>query len=568
MRNTTKYLNEELIKMRKLMDFDISENSHDVLSESNVEESILEEVDPDEDDPKKKTKGGFGFGFNKKGKQNLIQKMRGVNRGGAMGGLEVSWDKESNKKLDTTQDVLSKMNNEIGDSEGWTKLPTEVKEALAQGYFTVIEEGLDNLSDVLSKKEIKYYGLNKLKKFFKKSQRWGFRVVEDSAKAPSEIKWSYTTGSKPDMTTEELSNEFAKSLNEINLANAQSNTIASNQCNGLQAGEKNSAPKETVISKTPLSTIMVYPKTNIKTIKVGDDETKGYIVGTNIKIPPNTEVFAAGKDKISSALSDVVNGIYKKILDSTFEIKVGKKVYTNKGRDIVDAGNTLRLDLLRTISSASNTWTGDDVLDITHNNDGTQVKNFDSLDTSGNNKRNQNLSRRRNNNLMNSVISLLGEKNGIVIDDKLRKENELRITDTGGKVDEKKDDTKYKNPGQYAEFYLTIKGNVEYSVMKKAKYETKGVVGQFGISLMYEGKPPKGLEIDMGLIFGGKEKASIVKARPILTTLENIFSGAAFDKDKLSKDPMHLRGGSGKWSNRRQNQWQKKVGNKGTGRKY
>ena len=168
MKNTPKGLNEELMKMRKLMDFDISENSHDVLSESNVEESILEEVDPDEDDPKKKTKGGFGFGFNKKGKQNLIQKMRGVNRGGAMGGLEVSWDKESNIKLDTTQDVLSKMNNEIGDSEGWTKLPTEVKEALAQGYFTVIEEGLDNLSDVLSKKEIKYYGFKKLKKFFKK----------------------------------------------------------------------------------------------------------------------------------------------------------------------------------------------------------------------------------------------------------------------------------------------------------------------------------------------------------------------------------------------------------------
>ena len=80
MRNTPKGLNEELMKMRKLMDFDISENSHDVLSESNVEKSILEEVDPDEDDPKKKTKGGFGFGFNKKGKQNLIQKMRGVNQ--------------------------------------------------------------------------------------------------------------------------------------------------------------------------------------------------------------------------------------------------------------------------------------------------------------------------------------------------------------------------------------------------------------------------------------------------------------------------------------------------------
>jgi len=33
MRNTPKGLNEELNRMKKLMNFDISENSHDVLSE-------------------------------------------------------------------------------------------------------------------------------------------------------------------------------------------------------------------------------------------------------------------------------------------------------------------------------------------------------------------------------------------------------------------------------------------------------------------------------------------------------------------------------------------------------
>ena len=38
MRNTPKSLNEELMKMRKLMNFDISENSHDVLSENFVNE--------------------------------------------------------------------------------------------------------------------------------------------------------------------------------------------------------------------------------------------------------------------------------------------------------------------------------------------------------------------------------------------------------------------------------------------------------------------------------------------------------------------------------------------------
>ena len=93
-------------------------------------------------------------------------------------------------------------------------------------------------------------------------------------------------------------------------------------------------------------------------------------------------------------------------------------------------------------------------------------------------------------------------------------------------------------------------------------------MGQFGISLMYEGKPPKGLEIDMGLVFGGKEKAAIVKSRPILTTLENIFSGAAFNKDKLGKKTMALRGGNNLWSNIRQKEWQKSIGNKNTGRKY
>lgn len=562
-------LTEEIYRMRKLMNFNSEEFNENVTSEDTViEESYVKEfikgevLDLDIITEQEPEKGGFGFGFNKKGKQNIIQKMRGVKRGGAMGGFDVSWNKESNKKLDTSQDVLAKMNDEVGDDEGWQKLPTEVKEALAQGYYTTIEEGLNKLKDVLSKKEIKYYGLNKLKKFFKKSQRWGFRVVNDSGKAPSELRWSYETGSKPDMSDEELSNEFAESIKVLNLANAQSNTIASNQCNAIQAGEERYSIKETVITKTPLSTIMIYPIKDSKTQKVGEDTNKAYIVGTNIKIPPNTEVFAAGRDKISGALSDVVNGIYKKILDSSFDIKVGKKVYTNTGREIVNAGNTLRLDLLRTISSASNTWTNEDVLDITHNNDGTKVKNFDSLETSGNNKKNQNLSRKRNNNLMNAVISLLGEKQGIIIDDKLTKQNEIRVTDTGGKVDEKKDNTKYKNPGQYAAFDLTIKGNVEYNEIKKASYRTSGIVGQFGISLMYEGKPPKGLEIDMGIIFGGKEKAAIVKARPILTTLENIFSGAAFDKKKLKSNPMHLRGGGGLWQNRRQKQWQKKIGNR------
>ena len=169
---------------------------------------------------------------------------------------------------------------------------------------------------------------------------------------------------------------------------------------------------------------------------------------------------------------------------------------------------------------------------------------------------------------MNAVLSLLGEKQGIVIDDKLRKENEIRITDTGGKIDKNKVDSKYPKPGQYAEFFITIKGDVTYTEYKPNTYKTSGKLGQSGIGLFYEGKPPKGLDIDMGLVFGGKTKATIVKARPVLTWFENIFSGAAFDKDKLGKPAMNLRAGSKLWSNIRNKGWQKEIGNKNTGRKY
>jgi len=568
-------LTEEIYRMRKLMNFDSKEFNENITSEDKlIEENYInnfineQEVSVQEDNGDEPKKGGFSIGLNKKGGRNsLLSRMRGVDSRGAMGGLSVSWDKESNKQLDTSQDILTKMNQEIGDNEGWKKLPTEVKESLAEGYYTAIDEGLDKIKDFLSKKEIKYFGLNKLKKFFKKSQRWEFSIINESDKAPSELKWKINGIVKPELTQEELQKEFLNNITDINLVNSNSNTIASTQCTALQDGGKNKIPKETIITKTPLSTMMLYPITPIKSVQISEEKTEGFIVGTDITIPPNTEIFDAGKDKISGAINDVVSGIYKKILDSTFEIKVGKKTYTNTGREIIDTGNTLRLDLLRTISSASNTWTNKDVLDITHKNDGTKVNNFDSLETSGNNKRNQNLSKRRNNNLMNVVLSLLGEKQGIVIDDKLRKENEIRITDTGGKIDEDKDDSKYPKPGQYAEFFITIKGDVTYSEFKPGKWKTSGTLGQFGIGLMYKGKPPKGLDIDMGLVFGGKLKAQYLKYRPIKTFLSDLFQGN-LGKDGLGSCKHCLSKGNKIWQNRRNKQNQKKIGNWGTGRKY
>jgi hypothetical protein len=564
-------LTEEIYRMRKLMNFDSKEFNENTTSEDNlIEENYInnfineQEVSVQEDNGDEPEKGGFSIGINKKGGRNsILSKMRGVDSRGAMGGLSVSWDKESNKKLDTSQDVLSKMNEELGDSEFWGKLSNTTKESLAEGYYKSIEEGLNKLQDVLSKKEIKYYGLNKLKKFFKKSQRWKFKALSSSDLIKSELTWKIITEGTLDKTSEELNKEFSSLINGINNANSQSNTILSSECNIMTQDKKNAPLTNTTTKKTPLSTVLLYEKTPIVQKKIRSEQTKAFIVGTNISIPPNTEIFDAGKDKISGAINDVVSGIYKKILDSTFEVKVGKEVYTNTGREIVDAGNTLRLDLLRTISSASNTWTNEDVLDITHNNDGTKVKNFDSLETSGNNKRNQKLSKRRNNNLMNAVLSLLGEKQGIVIDDKLRKDYEIRITDTGGKIDEDRDESKYPKPGQYAEFFITIKGDVEYTEYKPNSYKTSGKLGQSGIGLFYEGKPPKGLDINFGLVFGGKTKATIVKARPILTWLENITSG-----DELKKPSMSLRGGSKLWSNIRNKGWQKKIGNKNTGRKY
>jgi hypothetical protein len=48
MRNTPKSLNEELNRMKRLMSFEVDENSHDVLSENFVKKStISEQVDLD-----------------------------------------------------------------------------------------------------------------------------------------------------------------------------------------------------------------------------------------------------------------------------------------------------------------------------------------------------------------------------------------------------------------------------------------------------------------------------------------------------------------------------------------
>ena len=78
MRNTPKSLNEELMKMRKLMNFDISENSHDVLSENFVKNANR----IDEQDKGNKNSSMLNWlNTNKSGFMNNLKKV-GFNPGG------------------------------------------------------------------------------------------------------------------------------------------------------------------------------------------------------------------------------------------------------------------------------------------------------------------------------------------------------------------------------------------------------------------------------------------------------------------------------------------------------
>ena len=85
-----------------------------------------------------------------------------------------SYDKELDEDLNTVGDVMSKMNSELGIDEEYKKLPYNTKYMLATGFFNAITTLVNGQKlPKEDRQEVK-----KIKKFFKKSQRWKFNITE------------------------------------------------------------------------------------------------------------------------------------------------------------------------------------------------------------------------------------------------------------------------------------------------------------------------------------------------------------------------------------------------------
>jgi hypothetical protein len=515
----------------------------------------LQEQDPEDDGVETKS-GGIGIR-----KRRTHNRMAGIQRGGFMGGISYDLTREKNVDLKTVGDVFAKMNKDLTGNEGYNKIPAETKNMLAQGFY-------DALTTLLSKEPIanlERKANRDLKKFFKKSQRWQFVAVEQP-----NLDIEFKLNASKQLTKDEIqqaADALSLKMSEINTANCTGQTIMANQAYSIQLtdGEINPIPTD----KKPLSTLLPYIDQSFKQIQTGAEEDKKYIEPITLTTPKNTKIFPVNQFIVTSEAATMVNQIVNQIMKTTFNVTVtlsnGKtQKISETGADIINKGGKFNGLSLTVISSASNYWGGQ--VDFSHDNAGNEVKDFNSVNNSGASGKNKKLAQKRNAALTSAVLAELKQLPWMQVD-ALNVYNEVRVTDTEGKTDEmpKDDKSKYPNPGQYAEFEMRVGGKIDYQYTKKATYANKGSFKVLGITMVYVGKKQTKFTIDASLVFGGVEKAAIVKARPIKTFFMNIGVMLTHDKDDgkvLKHNPSALRTGSNKWSNRRQNQWQKSVGNK------
>lgn len=511
------------------------------LSNDNID--FIKNLNEQEEEPGTVTKSR-GIGFQTPGTRN---KIRGVQKGGAIGGINYTVTKEKDIDLVTPADMLNKINSDLNDSDDYKKLSIDIKNQLADGYYNALLTILN--SEIVQK--LSQAQKRDLKKFFRKSQRWAFETYELSDEDILKIKLQ-STNELSDQQLKEAASIISTSLNDLNIANSTAGTISSNTANSIRIYENDL--EFITRDKDPLSTILVNIEKGLgqKTLKTA--QSIAIIKPVTLTIPKNTKVFPVNKFAVTEA-ANMANTIKNQILNNIFSVTEGKQVITKSGRDIVDAGGVLKVNTMNTISSASNFYGG--ITDFSHSNDGTAKKSFDSIDNTSGSGKNKKLARQRNSTLQSAIITELRKVNWLDLS-QTTFTNDVRITDTGGVIDENpsKNKSTHPNPGQYGQLELSISGQIEYQQDKPGSYSRSASFRQFGIRLRYIGKRETERSLQMGLITGGKDKAQLVKARPIKTALENLGMILTTDdgQTKLTSNPGSLKVGGDTWHNRRTNQ--------------
>jgi len=498
-----------------------------------------------EEDPATVTKSK-SIGFQTEPRRNRV---RGVQKGGAIGGATYTVTKEKDIDLVTSTDMLNKMNSDLADSDDYKKLSIDIKNQLATGYYDALLTILN--SDVI--KKLSQSQKRDLKKFFRKSQRWAFEAYELSDDDILKIKLQ-STKELSDQQLKEAASIISISLNELNTANSTAGTISDNVANSIRIYENDL--EFITRQKEPLSTILVNIEKGLGQKTLRASQTVAVIKPVTLSIKKNTKVFSVNKlDVVATEAANMAKSIENQILNNMFSVTEGKQVITKSGRDIVDAGGVLKVNTMNTISSASNFYAG--VTDFSHSNDGKPVKSYDSIDNTGGSGKNKKLAKDRNTSLQEAIRLQLQKVSWLDLS-QTTFTNDVRITDTDGVIDEnpKKNKSTHPNPGQYGQLELSISGQIEYQKDQPGSYSRSASFRQFGIRLRYIGKRETERSLTMGLIVGGKDKAQLVKARPIKTSLQNLGMVLTTDSDtvKLTSRPNSLKVGGDDWQNRRTNQ--------------
>ena len=448
--------------------------------------------------------------------------------------------KEIDVELKSGADMLAKMNESLSNKPDWVMIPPNIKSALANGF----NEYLQTISNSEAIKKLSRRKKRDLRRFFKKSQRWTFQIVDlknKELKIKPELTVTYPQGEGAP-TEEEIQAEIRTSLYEINMANCESAAIASTTCNALvpvnmKITEEDGTtytvtqPENVAVQKGLLETAVVYEMITPKEYKKAEAMAYTLEDTKEIVIPNEASGFAAGKSNVNTSYVDeTVQKIYEQLMNTTFELKdknTEKVILTKTGRDIIDdvLSNTksdsmggIVLEYMDVVSSASNVWSGKKALDFTHKNDGTKVKEISELPNSGEDKSNTTLAMDRNRNLAASVYSALLKLPGITSSRDFELGQEVRITDTGGKSDENKDSS-YPNPGQYAGFKVGFYATATSAQVKAEKKGVKGKIGQSLIRLVWLGAKDQDAtwNFQIGFDFHPGVKNKILK--------KNIFNG-------------------------------------------
>jgi hypothetical protein len=509
-----KKLLEEISKINFLNSYEVGKTLNE------QKDSDIGDILSEQDEPGFKTKSG-SIGLNLGGKRNNL---RDKQRGGLNANLSYTYSKELDEELSAPTNVIQKMNAELSSSYFYNKLTGEQRQKLGEAFYTALETFLDNPKVIMDKQASRSEkrDIRKLKKFFKKSQRWRFVIdneiiPEEYKEVPISLIAEVEPSELVDLQSEirtSLVNKFnTECVAEAVLSTGQSVYIGNNEDGTFNFAQ---TPKK------PLSFIITSEKEDITPIKIKDANVKEKSSYQTIEIPKIVTNFAAGASDPKGELPKIMKSIYDTLYSTDFtyekpngdsESKTIKEMIECNRSGGCDVTYKIEVSQMYVTASASNTWSGKDVLLFTLDNAGEHVQGTSDfkeiMSAGGNNTKNANLAKLRGDNLATAVGTQLRKNTDLSITEDIYQKikTDYEVTDTGGKLDNERT---LPNPGQYATFSFSIKVTAIANVRESAESELTGEIANNCIYLQYVGKTGGDLMLDFNVFTTGPMYAQYI----------------------------------------------------------